>query len=479
MKMEILLEPTSNKLMVVGNPVNETLLKLSLPDQRIFKDRGEDYLGKFDGKSDEGFFIGYSLNSKDFRVYNIRTRKVEENLHIRFLEDKPIIAGIKESIGTSHSSKETGSSQDYILMSLWKDGLLFDSSSKNDSNDEPKPSSDAGKKDDKGVSTKSRIDDQEKPKNSTQDINTVGLNINIARRTQEGNPSIKTSKLDRSYVYKNKKDERGIVIQNKAMLVAQGYTQEKGIDYDEVLAPVARIEAVSLFEDPEFPDKVYKVEKALYGLHQAPRACFSTVKTASTPMETSKPLLKDVEAKDVGVHLYRSIIGSLMYLTALRPDIMFIFWQTATASTLDNKEIEITAIIDGKVKIVTEASIRRHLKLEDSDGISNLPTTEIFEQLALMGAQFFRVKDQQSQLSPITHPQVSQPRSPPHTNVADEAASTHVDVRHGGVTTIVTSLDAVNESTEAGGTKSATEEELGQQSSKKQKPDELSQEELR
>ncbi|GKB63719.1 putative ribonuclease H-like domain-containing protein [Tanacetum coccineum] len=118
-----------------------------------------DYLGKFDGKSDEGFFVGYSMNSKAFRVYNIRTRKVEENLHIRFLEDKPIIAGdgpkwlfdidiltksmnympfvvgtnfndlvgTEESIGAGHSSKETGSSQDYILMPLWKDGLLFDS----------------------------------------------------------------------------------------------------------------------------------------------------------------------------------------------------------------------------------------------------------------------------------------------------------------------------------------------------------------
>ncbi|GJY89786.1 putative ribonuclease H-like domain-containing protein [Tanacetum coccineum] len=51
------------------------------------------FRGKFDGKSDEGFFVGYSLNSKAFRVYNIKTRKVEENLHIRFLEDKPIIVG--------------------------------------------------------------------------------------------------------------------------------------------------------------------------------------------------------------------------------------------------------------------------------------------------------------------------------------------------------------------------------------------------
>ncbi|GJT22609.1 ribonuclease H-like domain-containing protein [Tanacetum coccineum] len=97
------------------------------------------YLGKFDGKSDERFFVRYSMNSKAFRVYNIRTRKVEENLHIRFLEDKPFIAGdgpkwlfdidvliksmnyvpiiagtnsndfvgTEESIGAGHSSKET------------------------------------------------------------------------------------------------------------------------------------------------------------------------------------------------------------------------------------------------------------------------------------------------------------------------------------------------------------------------------------
>ncbi|GKE04836.1 uncharacterized mitochondrial protein-like protein [Tanacetum coccineum] len=135
-------------------------------------------------------------------------------------------------------------------------------------------------------------------------------------------------------------------------MVAQGYTQEEGIDYDEVFAPVARIEAIRLFlayalfkdfvvyqmdvksaflygkieeevyvcqplvfEDQEFTNKVYKVEKALYGLHQAPKAC--------TPMETSEPLLKDAEAEDVDVDLYRSMIGSLMYPTASRSDIMF------------------------------------------------------------------------------------------------------------------------------------------------------------
>nr|GFC46752.1 hypothetical protein [Tanacetum cinerariifolium] len=79
------------------------------------------------------------------------------------------------------------------------------------------------------------------------------------------------------WVYRNKKDERGIVIKNKARLVAQGHTQEEGINYEEVFAPLARIEAIRigsirLSEDPENPDKVYKAVTALYGLHQAPRA---------------------------------------------------------------------------------------------------------------------------------------------------------------------------------------------------------------
>nr|GFB48520.1 copia protein [Tanacetum cinerariifolium] len=116
------------------------------------------------------------------------------------------------------------------------------------------------------------------------------------------------------WVLKNKKDERGIVVRNKARLVAQGHTQEEWIDYDEVFAPVARIEAIRLFlayasfmgftvyqmdvksaflygtideevyvmhppgfQDPTFPAKVYKVEKAMYGLHQAPRAWYGTL----------------------------------------------------------------------------------------------------------------------------------------------------------------------------------------------------------
>ncbi|GKA89460.1 putative ribonuclease H-like domain-containing protein, partial [Tanacetum coccineum] len=122
------------------------------------------------------------------------------------------------------------------------------------------------------------------------------------------------------------------------------------------------------FVDPEFLEKLYKVEKALYGLHQAPRSWyetlstylldnrfyrgqidktlfikrvkgdilldkyvgeilkkfgFSSVRTVNTPMETNKVLTKDKDGEDVDVHLYRSMIGSLMYLTSSRPYIMF------------------------------------------------------------------------------------------------------------------------------------------------------------
>ncbi|GJR69103.1 hypothetical protein Tco_0015168 [Tanacetum coccineum] len=95
-------------------------------------------------------------------------------------------------------------------------------------------------------------------------------------------------------------------------------------------------------------------------------------------METKVPLTKDEEAIDVDVHLYRSMIGSLMYLTASRPDIMYAltsnptiydslvkqFWQTATTNTIADGTLEINATIDTIGYTITEASIRDTLQLE-------------------------------------------------------------------------------------------------------------------
>ncbi|KAI3725219.1 hypothetical protein L1987_64999 [Smallanthus sonchifolius] len=264
------------------------------------------------------------------------------------------------------------------------------------------------------------------------------------------------------WVFRNKKDDRGIVVQNKARLVVQGFYQEEGLDYDDVFAPVARIEAIRIFlayasykkftvyqmdvkiaflygvvkeevyvnqppgfEDPAHPFQVYKLDKALYGLHQVPRAWYETLsihltsngffrgtidkilflkkydadllivqvyvddiiygstnealykefeqvmklkfkvslmgkmqfflglqveqsesgilihqakyvrdiltkfkmtycKSALTLVAPRGPLTVDASGVEVNQKMYRSMIGSLMYLTASRPDIMFV-----------------------------------------------------------------------------------------------------------------------------------------------------------
>ncbi|GKB91182.1 putative ribonuclease H-like domain-containing protein [Tanacetum coccineum] len=151
-----------------------------------------DHLGKFDGKSDDGFFVGCLLTSKAFRVYNIRTRKVEENLHNRFLEDKPIVSGDgpKWLFDTNSLTKSMSyvsviagtNSNDFagLEVSIGEDSSLFDSPSMNISHDEPEPSCDAEKNDDEGVSKASGVDDQERPESSTLNINTTGPSINTA-----------------------------------------------------------------------------------------------------------------------------------------------------------------------------------------------------------------------------------------------------------------------------------------------------------
>ncbi|GJX96189.1 putative ribonuclease H-like domain-containing protein [Tanacetum coccineum] len=424
-----------------------------------------DHLGKFDGKVDEGFFIGYSVNrSGPEWLFDIDTLTKSMNY-------KPIVtgnqsngsAGIKACDNASKARLETVPGKDYILLPLWTQYPPLSYSLKDSPNVGFKPSGEEEKKDDEDPKNEdSKVRNTEEPRvnqekdenvNSTNNINTVTSTVNTAsimdnavdeniiyecsddpnmpnleeivysdddedvgaeadmtnldthisvspiptirihkdhlveqiirdihsahqtrrmtksvtEHAQKGNPSIKISKLDRSYA------RRASAVQ---------VTTEEGIDHDEVFAPVSRIEAIRLFlayasfkdfvvyqmdvksaflygkieeevyvcqppgfEDLEFPDRDYKVEKALYGLHQAPRAWYETLSTylldngfqrsqidktlfikrvKEKPMEFSKPLMKDDNDEDVDVHLYRSMIGSLMYLTSSRPDIIFV-----------------------------------------------------------------------------------------------------------------------------------------------------------
>ncbi|GKA39883.1 putative ribonuclease H-like domain-containing protein [Tanacetum coccineum] len=456
---------TEEKIQKKNDVKARSMLLMALPNEHLltfsqYKDAKtlfEAIKARFDGKFDEGFLVGYSINRKAFRVYDSRTRKVEENLHVNFLENKP---SLETTSDAGQDGKEKVLDQDYVLLPLMHSSSYVPSRSEKD---ESSPRDDAGNKsvveslakesemnnsgedihadrtnrlntnpgifisayDDEDVGAEADMNnlestldvspipttriDKDHPKiqiigDVDSTVQTRGIHkqneavlitfINKQRRTNHKDyqnclfacflsqiePKKVTQALEEEswveamqeellqfkllnvwtlvdlpygkkaigskWVFRNKKDQRGIVVRNKSRQVAQGHRQEKGIDYDDVFAPVARIEAISAFlygtieeevyvkqplgfVDPAFPDKVYKVEKALYGLHQALRAC---MKSANTPMETQKPLTKDENGADVDVHLYRSMIGSLMYLTSSRPDNMF-----AMCASLDMK----------------------------------------------------------------------------------------------------------------------------------------------
>ncbi|GKC47749.1 putative ribonuclease H-like domain-containing protein [Tanacetum coccineum] len=358
-----------------------------------------DHLGKFAGKSDEGFLVGYSLQSKAFRVYNLETKRVEENLHITFLENKPNVAGkgptwlfdldyltdsmnyhpvrsenqanihagqqeanhhagTEDIIDAGDSEKEDESAQDCFIISSHPSALILGD-----------PTS--------AVQTRSKVNKssgahafvsyvQKQRRNNHKDFQhclfACFLSQNEPKKIsealedeswvdamQEELLQFKIQKvwvlvdlllwerhIDKSvrFIEIRRAEKRSCCKKLKARLVASGdLGNEKGIDYDEVFTPVARIEAIRIFlafaSYMGFLVYQMDVKRAfLYGKIDEEKIMkssdfFAHVYTASTPIETQKPLVKDEEASDVDVHLYRSMIGSLMYLTASRPDIMF------------------------------------------------------------------------------------------------------------------------------------------------------------
>ncbi|GJW11605.1 putative ribonuclease H-like domain-containing protein [Tanacetum coccineum] len=557
-----------------------------------------DHLGKFDGKADEGFLVEYSLNSKAFRVFNSRTRIVEENLHIRFSESTPNVVGSGPDWLFDIDALTRTMNYEPIVAGTQSNGFAGTKASdntdpKSSHDDGFKPSSNGGKKVDEDPRKDSECKDQEKEDNvnSTNNVNTVSSTVNVASTNKAnavgGKTSIElpfdsnmpaledvsifdfsrddeddgivadinnldttiqvspnpTTRIHKDHPLdqvigdlqsatqprkmsknleehgknpkRNKKDERGIVIRNKERLVAQGYTQEEGIDYDKVFALIARIEAIRLFlayasfkdfvvyqidvksaflyrkieeevyvcqppgfEDQDFPDRVYKVEKHCmdytklleHGMKPCQHICwtmgfkegkmtrpysskgikmssmreltfflglqvqqkkdgifisqdkyiakvfknfgFTKVKTASTPMETQKPLLKDedvcacarYQVNPKVSHLYavkrifsdyagasldrKSTIREAEYVAA--SSCCEQFWSTVMVKTI-NGEAKLNALVDGKKIIITESSIRRDLQLADEEGVDCLPNSTIFEQLTLMSVYVQRL----------------------------------------------------------------------------------------
>ncbi|GKC62343.1 putative ribonuclease H-like domain-containing protein, partial [Tanacetum coccineum] len=415
---------------------------------------------KFEGKSDEGFLVGYSLNSKAFRVYNLDTKRVEENMHITFLENKPNVAGkgpnwmfdldyltnlmnyqpvrsenqanktagLKEanhSAGTQdnndarNSEMEAEFAQDCFVLPIWSSSTSTVKSSKA-KNEGEKPNKNTGlKTNDKPVDKEDqafleefkRLKRQEKEANDAAEAlrkdtasPSGGLYYSDLNNSDQDDSQIPTlediydNPSDGIFTNASYDDEGAVtdftkypksVVQTRskvhkssgahAFKIYEALEDESWVDAMREEQLQFKIQKVWVlidfpygkkeirtkwvyrnkkdergFVDPKFPKKVYKVVKALYGLHQTPKAWYATlltfllksgyrrgtidmtlfikkdkndimsVKTACTPIETHKPLVKDEEAADVDVHLYRSMIGSLMYLTASRPDILYL-----------------------------------------------------------------------------------------------------------------------------------------------------------
>ncbi|GJR82949.1 ribonuclease H-like domain-containing protein [Tanacetum coccineum] len=359
------------------------------------------------GKFDEGFLVGYSLNSKAFRPVRSenqanKTTGPKEANHSACTQD---------NINTGNSEMEADPAQDYFVLPICS-------------------------------SYTSTVKSSE-AKHEGRTIVIQDLEVWILVDLPYGKKVIGTK-----WVYRNKKDERGVVVRNKARLVAQGYRQEEGIDYDEVFAPLARIEAIRIFlafasymgfivyqidvksaflygtideevfvsqpqgfVDPKFPKKVYKVVKALYGLHQTPKVWDAYEKkliqvlkihtdgnvadlltkafdvsrrwtlddmmmiwgslysfqsatygaelvSAASLINTARPKLSTARLGKVGAARHKVSAARKKFV------LLVTFWNTTSSQTV-NDEKQIHATVDSKAVVVTKASIRSSLLLND------------------------------------------------------------------------------------------------------------------
>ncbi|KAH9780462.1 hypothetical protein KPL71_008083 [Citrus sinensis] len=324
----------------------------------------KDNLGKFDSKSDVGIFLGYSNSSKAYRVYNKRTLVVEESMHVTFDESNPSSTkkvvvdddageeeqeeeasndnqedaphGIQEehheepNVEQNEGTSQTLPKEWRYVSSHLKDVILGDPS--------------------RGITTRSSLRNtcehnafisQIEPKsfedaeNDESWIMAMQEELNQFERNNVWELVPKPehqSIIGTKWVFRNKMDESGVVVRNKARLVAQGYNQEEGIDFDETFAPVASKEfEMSMMGELKYflglqikqSEEGIFINQAKYVKDLLKRFGIDDSKTKNTPMSTTTKLDKDEKGKEVDIKMYRGMIGSLLYLTASRPDIMF------------------------------------------------------------------------------------------------------------------------------------------------------------
>ncbi|GJT46754.1 putative ribonuclease H-like domain-containing protein [Tanacetum coccineum] len=318
---------------------NRTLIEAArtmLVDSKLPTTFWAEAVSKFDGKSNEGVFVGYSLSSKAFRVYNTRTKRVEENLHIRFLENKPMIErnGLKWLFDIDSLTQ----SMNYVPVAA---GTISNESACTQGelnadvgNGEPKSAFD----DQKQVEDGPHNESDEKDKSEDDSMNTASSyeldspkdmfklgashtleTTHVEFFSDEDEPEVDLGNITNSYTVPttpNTRIQKDHPIENVIGNVKTSVqtrrmtkpTSEQGflsavyeqkthdtlntclyVCFLSQIEPTSIAKAPSdsswvkamqkelLFKDTDHPDKVYKVVKALYGLHQAPRAWYETL----------------------------------------------------------------------------------------------------------------------------------------------------------------------------------------------------------
>nr|GEW16765.1 retrovirus-related Pol polyprotein from transposon TNT 1-94 [Tanacetum cinerariifolium] len=532
---------------------------------------------KFDAKGDEGYFVRYSLSSKAFRVFNKRTKKIKENLHVDFLGNRSIekgtghdwlfdintltnsmnyvlvvvtgtsstnILGTKEDVHQAVNEKD--SPLRFIDLPNWFHEAQMETSNAAATKDDAIPDNNAPQKEKEEVNRDKEVLESSRNSNPTASTkvssndsfelassSTVEIKVPIVSTpVPTGSLSIPmvTSSLHRIISRGGSSFPEPLSLGN-AMSFKKRLEDFFGDTYDavslnDVEADLSIIEtpievsptltfrihkdhpkiyqmdvksAFSYrtideevyvvqppsFQDLEFPHRVYKVEKAMSGLHQAPRAWYGTlskyllnngfqrdIKVAKTYMDRENHWGKDVTSKDVELHSYRSMIGSLMYFTGSRSDIMFAVYLLTKAFDVGrfqylvggdsgnsanglNRDLVVNTCLnflhgsdseqwthefmhiylvfasvcvwigvettDGETKIpakdngrqrnVSESSIRRHLKLNDEEGLASMLVPQ--DEGSKHPSEPHHIPSYQDE--PIHHEQITQ--SPQHAQI--------------------------------------------------------------
>nr|GEW44597.1 retrovirus-related Pol polyprotein from transposon TNT 1-94 [Tanacetum cinerariifolium] len=262
-----------------------------------------DHLGKFDGKADEGLFIGYSTHSKSFRVFNTRTKIVKENLHMTFLKNKPNVTGIGPNWMFDIDSLTMSMNYQPVFTGNQTNGNAGPKSS------DDKDADEIPGKGDEGVSKGSGIDNQEITDSSIQDVNTAGLSINTANTNINiGSLNINTigsndpsmPSLEETGIFDDVYDDREVGaeadtnnLELLTVLLCDEFEQMMHKRFQ--MSSIGELTFFLGLQVKQKDDEIFIIQDK-YVADILKKFDFTTVKTASTPIETNKALLKDEDA---------------------------------------------------------------------------------------------------------------------------------------------------------------------------------------